>query len=199
MFFYLISQSPRMFHLYLSISCVSFWSFPATLSVLVFHVPMVILSLPPTFDDAPVAYLTPLSWCTAEGVVTVDPGGDRSSMVWLLVFIIWRVTGKVHPNGAHSSPGRTRGRWVHRGILPPIWPLSSTYEDICPVISPTLFYIYLERIMTDALEDHEGTVIIEGRTITNLPFKWHWWFSRRGGCREDQTDDKQHQWHQHRD
>ena len=24
--------------------------------------------------------------------------------------------------------------------------------------------------MTDALEDHEGTVSIEGRTITNLPF-----------------------------
>ena len=28
----------------------------------------------------------------------------------------------------------------------------------------------LERIMTDALEDHEGTVSIEGRTITNLRF-----------------------------
>ncbi|WP_419652842.1 hypothetical protein, partial [Thiolapillus sp.] len=28
----------------------------------------------------------------------------------------------------------------------------------------------MERIMTDALEDHEGTVNIEGRTITNLHF-----------------------------
>ena len=28
----------------------------------------------------------------------------------------------------------------------------------------------LERIMTDALEDHEGTVSIGGRTITNLRF-----------------------------
>ena len=26
------------------------------------------------------------------------------------------------------------------------------------------------RIMTDALEDHEGTVSTEGRTPTNLPF-----------------------------
>ena len=29
----------------------------------------------------------------------------------------------------------------------------------------------LERIMTDALEDHEGTVSTEGRTITNLNFE----------------------------
>ena len=30
--------------------------------------------------------------------------------------------------------------------------------------------IFLERIITDALEDHEGTVSIGGRTITNLRF-----------------------------
>ena len=36
--------------------------------------------------------------------------------------------------------------------------------------SPTLFNMFLERIMTDALEDHEGTVSIEGRAITNLHF-----------------------------
>ena len=36
------------------------------------------------------------------------------------------------------------------------------------LLSPTLFNIFLERIMTDALE--EGTVIIGGRTITNLRF-----------------------------
>ena len=35
---------------------------------------------------------------------------------------------------------------------------------------PTLFSIFLERIMTDALEDHEGTVSTGGRTITNLRF-----------------------------
>ena len=53
--------------------------------VLVFQVPMVMLSLARIFDDAPVAYLTPPSWCMAEGAVLVDLGGDRSSMVWLLV------------------------------------------------------------------------------------------------------------------
>ncbi|KAK3895277.1 hypothetical protein Pcinc_000994 [Petrolisthes cinctipes] len=39
----------------------------------------------------------------------------------------------------------------------------------CP-LSPTLFNIFLERIMTDALEDHMGTVSIGGQTITNLRF-----------------------------
>ena len=36
------------------------------------------------------------------------------------------------------------------------------------LLSPTLFNIYLERIMTDALEDHKGTASIGSRTITNL-------------------------------
>ena len=38
------------------------------------------------------------------------------------------------------------------------------------LLSPTLFNMFLERIVTDALEDHEGTVSIGGRTITNLRF-----------------------------
>ena len=38
------------------------------------------------------------------------------------------------------------------------------------LLSSTLFNIFLERIMTDALERHEGTVSIGGRTITNLRF-----------------------------
>ena len=38
------------------------------------------------------------------------------------------------------------------------------------LLSPTLFKIFLERIMTDALEDHEGTVSIGGRAIINLRF-----------------------------
>ena len=38
------------------------------------------------------------------------------------------------------------------------------------LLSPTLFNIFLERIMTDALEDHEGTVSIGGRTTPNLRF-----------------------------
>ena len=38
------------------------------------------------------------------------------------------------------------------------------------LLSPTLFNIFLERIMTDGLEDHEGTVSIGGRTISSLLF-----------------------------
>ena len=38
------------------------------------------------------------------------------------------------------------------------------------LLSSTLFNIFLKRIMTDALEDHEGTVSIGGRSITNLRF-----------------------------
>ena len=37
-------------------------------------------------------------------------------------------------------------------------------------LSPTLFKIFLERIMTDALENHEGTGSIGGRTVTNFCF-----------------------------
>ena len=38
------------------------------------------------------------------------------------------------------------------------------------LLTPTFFNIFLERIMTDALEDHEGTVSVGCRTITNLRF-----------------------------
>ena len=36
--------------------------------------------------------------------------------------------------------------------------------------SPNLFNIFLERIMTDASEEHEGTISIGGRIITNFLF-----------------------------
>ena len=38
------------------------------------------------------------------------------------------------------------------------------------LLSPTLFNIFLERIMTDALDGHAGTVSIGGRPLTNLRF-----------------------------
>ena len=38
------------------------------------------------------------------------------------------------------------------------------------LLSPTFFNIFLERVKTNALADHEGTVSIGGRTITNLRF-----------------------------
>ena len=38
------------------------------------------------------------------------------------------------------------------------------------LLSPTLFNIFLERIMCEALDDHEGSVSIRGRLITNFRF-----------------------------
>ena len=38
------------------------------------------------------------------------------------------------------------------------------------LLSPTLFNIFLVRIMSDALEEHDGKVSIGGRNITNLRF-----------------------------
>ena len=38
------------------------------------------------------------------------------------------------------------------------------------LLSPTIFNIFLERIMSDALEEHDGKVSIGGRNITNLRF-----------------------------
>ena len=38
------------------------------------------------------------------------------------------------------------------------------------LLSPTLFNIFLERIMFEALDDHEGSVSIGGRLITNFSF-----------------------------
>ena len=36
--------------------------------------------------------------------------------------------------------------------------------------SEELFSMFLKRIMTNAFQDHEGTVSIGGRTVTNLRF-----------------------------
>ena len=38
------------------------------------------------------------------------------------------------------------------------------------LLSPNLFNRLLERIITDALEDHEGTVSTGGKTVTNFRF-----------------------------
>ena len=141
-FFYLISQSPRMFHLYLSISCVSSWSFPAAVSVIVFHVPMLMLSLPwRIFDDAPVAYLTPPSWYMAEGTILVDLSGDRSGMVWLLVLITWWVMGKIQHDRAHPSPRWTHWTtgWnpsAHLALFFTLWKYPPSYAVTTPAISP---------------------------------------------------------------
>ena len=90
----------------------------------------------------------------------------------------------------------------------------------CP-LSPTLFNIFLERIMSDALEEHDGKVSIGGRNITNLRFaddidalaeeeqelevlvesldKTCTRYKMEISAEKNQTDDKQHQWHPERD
>ena len=89
------------------------------------------------------------------------------------------------------------------------------------LLSPTLFNIFLEKIMTDALEDHEGTVSTEGRTITDLCFaddidvlageeeelaklvecldKASTASGMEISAEKTVADDKQHQWYQRRD
>ena len=42
-----------------------------------------------------------------------------------------------------------------------------------PEVSPTLFTIFLELIMSHALQEHDGKVSIGGRNITNLQFADH--------------------------
>ena len=83
------------------------------------------------------------------------------------------------------------------------------------------FNIFLERIMSDALEEHDGKVSIGGRNTTNLRFaddidalneeeqeletlvesldKTCTRYKVEIKCGEDQTDDKQCQWHPERD
>ena len=38
------------------------------------------------------------------------------------------------------------------------------------LLAPTLFNIFLERIMCEALDDHEGSISIGGRLIINFRF-----------------------------
>ena len=38
------------------------------------------------------------------------------------------------------------------------------------LLSPTLFNIFLNRIMSDALEEHDGKVATDGRNIINQRF-----------------------------
>ena len=64
-----------------------------------------------------------------------------------------KATSAVQMNGSVGEWFRTTVR-VRQGCL----------------LSPTLFNMFLERIMSDALEEHDGKVSIGGRNITNLRF-----------------------------
>ena len=64
-----------------------------------------------------------------------------------------KATSAVQMNGSIGERFRTTVK-VRQGCL----------------LSPTLFNIFLEWIMSDALEEHDGKVSIGGRNITNLRF-----------------------------
>eukprot|EP00745_Piridium_sociabile_P029601 TRINITY_DN4881_c1_g1_i1.p1 TRINITY_DN4881_c1_g1~~TRINITY_DN4881_c1_g1_i1.p1 ORF type:complete len:855 (-),score=217.58 TRINITY_DN4881_c1_g1_i1:120-2594(-) len=65
--------------------------------------------------------------------------------------------------------GRATSAVLYKGSLGEWFRTTVGVRQGCP-LSPTLFNIFLERLMADALEDHLGTVSIGGRTITNLRF-----------------------------
>ena len=76
-----------------------------------------------------------------------------ANLVRVIEHLYGKATSAVFNNGAVGGWFRTTVG-VRQGCL----------------LSPTLFNIYLERIMNDALEDHEGTLSIAGRKVTNLRF-----------------------------
>ena len=77
----------------------------------------------------------------------------NANLIKVIESLYSKATGAVYYNGSVGEWFRTTVG-VRQGCL----------------LSPTLFNIFLERIMTDALENHEGSVSIGGRTITNLRF-----------------------------
>ena len=76
-----------------------------------------------------------------------------TNLIWVIKNLHDKVTSAVLFNG-------TIGDWVQTTV---------GVRQGC-LLSPTLFNTFLERTMTDALEDHESTVSIGSRAITNLGF-----------------------------
>ena len=77
----------------------------------------------------------------------------NSNLIKVIESLYSKATSAVYYNGSVGEWFRTTVG-VRQGCL----------------LSRTLFNIFVERIMTDALENHEGSVSIGGRTITNLRF-----------------------------
>ena len=76
-----------------------------------------------------------------------------ANLVWTSEQLYDKATSTVQMNGSIGEWFRTIVG-VRQGCL----------------LSPALFNIFLERIMSDALEEHDGKVSIRGRNITNLRF-----------------------------
>ena len=77
----------------------------------------------------------------------------RANLVRTIEQLYDKATSAVQMNGSIGEWFRTTAG-VRQGCL----------------LSPTLFNIFLEWIMSDALEEHDGKVSLSGRNITNLRF-----------------------------
>ena len=72
-----------------------------------------------------------------------------------------RVTKHLYYKATSAVPSDgSIGKWFSK---------TAAVRQGCP-LSPTLLDIFLKIMMTDALEDHEGTVSIKVRAITNLRY-----------------------------
>ena len=67
--------------------------------------------------------------------------------------------------GTGSLPHHPTTPWQHRE-----WSITTVRVRQGCLLSPTFFNLFLERIMSDALEEHDGKVSIGGRNITDLRF-----------------------------
>ena len=84
---------------------------------------------------------------------TMRKYNNNASSIWVIENLYDKAQSAVLFNGSTGEWFRTTvGVW--QGCL----------------LSPTLFNIFLERIMCEALDDHEGSVSIGGRLITNFHF-----------------------------
>ena len=61
---------------------------------------------------------------------------------------------------SHKATGKSIGVWFRKKV---------EVRQRC-LLSSTLFNIFLQRIMSDALEEHDGKASIGGRNITKLRF-----------------------------
>ena len=112
-FFHLISQSPQMFHLYLSISCVSSWSFPAAIKY-----PCV------SCANGDVVSSTNLQWYTSS---MLDTSVLEYSRRWGPCWPRWRLIQYSMVAGSNDMESHGQGTTWQSPSLSRLnkWPLSS--------------------------------------------------------------------------
>jgi len=86
----------------------------------------------------------------------------------------WAVMGKYNISNKlieiiKSLYARAESTVQYGGTLSKLFKTNIGVRQGCP-LSPALYNLFLERIMTDALDDFDGTVSIGGRKISNLSF-----------------------------